>query len=353
MSRFLSEATKALSPYVPGEQPQDRSYIKLNTNECPYAPSLLVNRVLAEFQVETLRLYPDPEAKRLKEAVASAYGVTPDMVFAGGGSDEVLAYAFMAFFDRGDKVLFPDITYGFYKVYADLFALEAVEVPLAEDYTVAIFDYFNAQGHIFLANPNAPTGIALTTGEIEEILRHNPDRLVVVDEAYADFSPDCSCVGLTGQYDNLLVVQTFSKSRALAGMRLGFAFGNRSLIAGLERIKFSFNPYNLDRLSMEVAIAALSDKEYLEKITRSIAETRDRTSAQLEVMGFRVLPSGANFVLAGYPDLTGEALYGALRERGILVRYWNKPRIDGFVRITIGTDSEMKALINAIRDILK
>jgi histidinol-phosphate aminotransferase len=352
MSRFLSDATRAMAPYVPGEQPQDRSYIKLNTNECPYAPSLLVNRVLAAYKAEELRLYPDPAAARLKVAAAEAFGVDVQSVFAGGGSDEVLAYAFMTFFDRGDKVLFPDITYGFYRVYAQLFGLDMQEIPLAEDYSVNIFDYFGAAGHIFLANPNAPTGIALSPAEIEEILRHNPDKLVIVDEAYTDFAPGTSCVGLIGRYDNLLVVQTFSKSRALAGMRLAFAFGHPELIAGLERIKFSFNPYNLDRLSMEIAIAALSDRDYLAKITRQIIDTRTRTAAELSAMGFRVLPSGSNFLFAGHPKVGGGALYRALKERGILVRFFDKPRIDGFVRFTIGTDDEMKSFLTAVKAIL-
>ena len=352
MSRFLSEAVQNMTPYTPGEQPQDKSYIKLNTNECPYGPSLLVREAVEKFENGSLRLYPDPDSAALRQAAAAAYGIRPEQVFAGGGSDEALAYAFMAFFDKGDAVLFPDITYGFYQVYADLFMLSAKIIPLTEDYRVRIADYFGAEGHIFLANPNAPTGIVLPVADIEQILQKNPNKLVIVDEAYVDFSPGASCVGLIDKYDNLLVIQTFSKSRALAGMRLGFAFGNADLIAGLERVKYSFNPYNLDRLSVAVGIAALADKEYLARITRQIIATRERTTAALQALGFAVLPSGSNFLFAASPAIGGGALYLALKDAGILVRHFAKARIRDFVRITIGTDDEMNSLLRAVEKIL-
>ena len=353
MSRFLSRAVQNLAPYTPGEQPQDKSYIKLNTNECPYGPSLLVREAVERFAADSLRLYPDPDSEALRRAAADYYGLKPEQVFAGGGSDEALAYAFMAFFDRGDTVLFPDITYGFYQVYADLFALNTKIVPLTEDFRVQIADYFGAEGHIFLANPNAPTGTVLPVADIEEILRQNSDKLVIVDEAYVDFAPGASCVGLIASYDNLLVVQTFSKSRALAGMRLGFAFGQKALIDGLERIKYSFNPYNLDRASVAVGIAALADKEYLGRITGQIIATRQRTAQALTKLSFTVLPSGSNFLFAASPAIGGQDLYLALKEAGILVRHFNKPRIADFVRITIGTDEEMRQFLQAVETILQ
>ncbi|MDL2233602.1 histidinol-phosphate transaminase [Ruminococcaceae bacterium OttesenSCG-928-L11] len=353
MSRFLSDGAAKIAPYVPGEQPQDKSYIKLNTNECPYGPSLLVKDAIGRFQADSLRLYPDPDAGRLKEAAARAYGLAPEQVFAAGGSDEALAYAFMAFFDRGDPVAYPDITYGFYRVYADLFRLESREIPLTEDYAIDIEAYRDVAGHLFIANPNAPTGLLLPTDAIEALLRQNPDRLVVVDEAYIDFAEQPSCVSLVEQYDNLLVVQTFSKSRALAGMRLGFAFGSAPLIEGLERIKYSFNPYNLDRLSIEVGIAALADRQYVETIAGRIRKTRDWTTKQLESLGFQVLPSASNFLFARLPGREGAALYGALKDRGILVRHFPKPRISEFLRITIGTDEEMRTLLQNVTELLR
>ncbi|MCL2057425.1 MAG: histidinol-phosphate transaminase [Oscillospiraceae bacterium] len=352
MSRFLSEATKKLTPYTPGEQPGDRKYIKLNTNESPYSPSLLVSRALAESSAEQLRLYPDMSAKALRRAASDVYGLPDDWIFAGGGSDEILGFAFKAFFENGGKALFPDISYGFYSVYADLFGLEKQKIPLAEDFTITPEDYFDAPGHILIANPNAPTGIVLAAPQIEAILRANPYRLVILDEAYIDFSPGASCVPLVKKYDNLLVVHTFSKSRALAGMRLGLGFGRPELIAGLERIKYSFNPYNIDHVSMAVGVAALSDREYLEKTTALIIKTRENTAQRLHSMGFEVLPSGANFLFARHENKPGGLLYNALRDRGILVRHWDLPRIKDFLRITIGTDKEMDALCAALADIL-
>lgn len=352
MSRFLSRAAAALQPYTPGEQPRDTHYIKLNTNENPYSPAPEVAAAISAFNASDLRLYPDPTASDFRDAAAAHYGVKPEQVFAGGGSDEVLAYAFMAFSDRGGKVYFPDITYGFYKVYADLFGLKSVLIPLKSDFTVNIEDYFGLNGNIFIANPNAPTGICLETDEIEQILRENPDRLVVVDEAYIDFSDGKSCLRMIDSYDNLLVVHTFSKSRGLAGMRLGLGFGNPELIAGLERIKYSFNPYNLDRVSFAVGIAALGNGEYMREIAAKIIKTRERLREELLMLGFEVLPSSANFLFAKTPELSGAELYNSLKQSGILVRHFDKARIRDFVRITIGTDDEMDIFLDKLRKLL-
>lgn len=344
-SRLWGRTTVALQPYIPGEQVFDREYSKLNTNECPYPPSPLVAAALAAQTASDLRRYPDPDSSELTAALAAAHGLRPEQVLACGGSDEALAFAFMAFFDRGDRVYFPDITYGFYRVYSDLFGLAAVELPLREDFTVGIEDYFGLDGHLFLANPNAPTGTALTPGQIEEIVRRNPDRLVVVDEAYIDFAPGMSCLELIHRYDNLLVVQTFSKSRALAGMRLGAAFGDASLIGGLNRIKYSFNPYNLDQVSQAVGIAALADGAYLAHTVERIIATRERVSARLTQLGCEVIPSSTNFLFVRHPSLSGSQLYQNLKRDGVLVRHFPKARIDNFLRVTVGTDGEMDQFI--------
>ena len=351
MSRFLSKAMQNMEPYVPGEQPRDKKYLKLNTNECSYEPSPYVKRALDEFKVQDLRFYPDPDATNIKAVAAEVYQLTDKEVFVTGGSDEALAFIFMAFFERGDKVYFPDITYGFYKVYAKLFQLEICELPLANDFTVNISDYVAADGHIFLANPNAPTGLLLTPAQIERILVSNPDRLVVIDEAYIDFAPGQSCVGLVKKYDNLIVVQTFSKSRALAGMRLGLAFAEENLISALERAKYSFNPYNIDKISAVVAMAALRDTEYLETTVLRICNTRERVSKLLTEIGFCVIPSHTNFIFVKPGFMPADQLYVELKNKGILVRYFAEERIDGFLRITIGTDDEMDILIRKMKEI--
>lgn len=351
MSRFLSQAMQNMAPYVPGEQPQDKKYLKLNTNECPYEPSMSVMEALASFKAQDLRLYPDPDAAAIKVVAAETYKLAENEVFITGGSDEALAFIFMAFFDRGDKVYFPDITYGFYKVYAKLFGLEICEIPLTEDFTVNISDYFTVDGHIFLANPNAPTGVLLPPAQIEEILINNPNKLVVIDEAYIDFAPGQSCAQLVKKYENLIVVQTFSKSRALAGMRLGLAFATAELISALERVKYSFNPYNIDRVSAVVAMAALQDTDYLEATVLRINSTRESTSKRLVDIGFEVIPSNANFVFAKPVFMPAKQLYLELRNKGVLVRYFDKERIDEFLRITIGTDEEIDTLIGKIKEI--
>lgn len=352
MSRFLSCAASELEPYTPGEQPRDMRYIKLNTNENPYPPSPEVVAAIKSFDAENLRLYPDPTAAGLRSAVAGNYEVKPEQVFAGAGSDEVLGYAFMAFNDRGGKVYFPDITYGFYRVYADLFGLQAVEIPLKEDFTINVEDYFELDGNIFIANPNAPTGICLSIDEIERILQKNEDRLVVVDEAYIDFSSGGSCVKLIDKYDNLLVVQTFSKSRSLAGMRLGAGFGNAGLIEGLERVKYSFNPYNLNRISLAVGIAAMSNANYMRGIAAKIIKTRERLRKKLEEMGFIVLPSDTNFLFCKNDKIPGKDLYEKLKQNGVLVRHFGKGRIKDFIRVTVGGEDETDIFLSKLEALL-
>lgn len=351
MSRFLGKAAAALAPYVPGEQPQDMQYIKLNTNENPYPPSPSVQALLREYSAVRLRLYPDPECAVLRDAMAHAHGLEPEQVFVGGGSDEVLGFAFMAFFDKGDRVYFPDITYGFYSVYAQLCGLEAVCVPLCEDFTVAPEDYSQKDGHIVIANPNAPTGIALTPAQVEEILQSNPDKLVILDEAYVDFSAGKTCVPLLKRYRNLLVVQTYSKSRALAGMRIGCALGDRALIADLNRIKYAFNPYNLDHISLAVGVASTKDHIYLRETTDKIVKTREKTRKILTGLDFAVLPSEANFLFARHTARRGKDLYLALKQRGILVRHFAQERISDFVRITVGTDADMEILRQTLEEL--
>lgn len=352
-SRLLGETARRITPYVPGEQPRDRRYTKLNTNESPFPPSPMVEQALREYAHADLRLYPDPDVRELSADMGRYYGLPPEMVFAGGGSDEVLGYAFLAFSSPGDPVYFPDITYGFYQVYADLFGLESRTLPLADNFTVSTEDYYSLPGNVFLANPNAPTGIALSPEQLEPIIKSNPDRLVVIDEAYVDFAPGMSCIPLTRRYDNLLVVQTFSKSRALAGMRLGFGFGHPDLIEGLNRIKYSFNPYNIDRVSMAVGRAAIEDSTYFTLCRDKIIATREQTADALADMGFEVLPSQANFLFARHAKVGGAVLYQALREQGILVRHFEKPRIRDFLRITIGTDEEMGRLTAALEQRLR
>jgi histidinol-phosphate aminotransferase len=349
--RFLSKETAELVPYVPGEQPQDKKYIKLNTNECPYPPSPKVSEAIKSFRADDLALYPDPFSARLKYAAAGAFGLLPRQIFAGGGSDEILAYSFMAFCGRGERVFFPDVTYGFYQVYANLFKTVPVKIPLDENYNIVVKDYAEADGPIFLANPNAPTGILLPKNKIIEILNQHRNRLLILDEAYIDFSGD-SCVDLINLYDNLLIIQTFSKSRALAGARLGLAFGAPGLIEGLETIKFSVNPFNLDRISSEIARAALSDTVWLAGNVAKINATRERVKLELEDLGFKVLPSQANFLFAAHKKIDGGNLYLKLKDKGILVRFFDAPRTREFIRISIGTDEDMNALICAVKEII-
>ena len=351
MSRFLSAAHAGLVPYVPGEQPRDRRYIKLNTNESPYPPSRRARRE-GRRALSRLALYPDPTMKALREAFAATVGVSPDCVLPTNGSDEILGFAFSAFCDKDTPAVFPDITYGFYRVFADLFGVPTRILPLREDLTVNPDDYLSAGGTIFLANPNAPTGIALPLSAIERILRENPDNVVVVDEAYVDFGTE-SAVSLIGKYENLLVTQTFSKSRSMAGARLGFGIASPALIRDLEAIKDSMNPYNVNTVTAALGIGTLADPAYTERNCRATCATRAYTSLALGELGFSLTPSCANFILARHPGISGEALYLALRERGILVRHFDTERIADYNRITIGSRREMEALIAAVKSILE
>ena len=350
MSRFLNEKFKSLEAYTPGEQPRDMKYIKLNTNESPFPPSKAVIDAVNSEEVAKLRLYPDPEGSELKSALAGLYGVNKENVFISNGSDEILNFSFMAFFDE-NGVIFPSISYGFYKVYADLYSLKYKQIPLCEDFSINYKDYVGVSQNVVIANPNAPTGMTLSLEEIEEIVKSNPDNIVLIDEAYVDFGGE-SCVALTKKYDNLLVCCTYSKSRSLAGARLGFAIGNAEIIADLEKIKYSTNPYNINRLTMVAGLAAVKDNDYYMNNCRIIEENREYTTKELEKLGFAVLPSKANFIFAKSDEIDGEKLYTELRARGILVRHFTSERIKNFNRITIGTLDDMRALVAAVSDIL-
>ncbi|MBR3692394.1 MAG: histidinol-phosphate transaminase [Clostridia bacterium] len=350
MSRFLDARFAGLTPYVPGEQPRGFDYIKLNTNELPYPPAPAV-AAAAEMEARRLQLYSDPESRELKETLAEVYGLSPQEVFVSNGSDEILSFAFMAFCGEGRGAAFPDITYGFYRVYGELYGVDCDIRPLREDFSIDPSDYFGNDRMVVIANPNAPTGMCLSLADIREILRHNPDVPVLIDEAYVDFGGE-SALALLPEYDNLLVVRTFSKSRALAGGRLGFCFGSEGLIRDLETIKFSTNPYNLDRMTQAAGIAALRDGEYFEKTVGAVIKTREETAENLRKLGARVLPSRANFLFVSLPGIPGAQVLAALRARGILVRHFSAPRISDFVRITVGTPEQMDKLCAALADII-
>lgn len=349
MSRFLSEKFAELTPYTPGEQPQDKQYIKLNTNESPFPPSETAQKAAAE-AAQNLQLYPDPSCYALREQLGAIHGLTAEETIVTNGSDEVLSFAFMAFCDHG--AAFPDITYGFYRVFAELYQVPYVEIPLQEDFTIRLSDYRTLGRTIFIANPNAPTGIPLTVAQIEDILSENPDTLVVVDEAYVDFGGR-SCAPLVRKYDNLLVTGTFSKSRSMAGARLGFGFGCPALIQDLETLRYSTNPYNINRMTMAAGLGQLADEEQTQRNCRAIIANREYTTARLREMGFSVLPSAANFVFATHPAIRGKDLYLRLKDRGILVRHFDTLRLREYNRITIGSRGQMDALLAAIQAILE
>ena len=347
MKEFWSSRIRQLTPYTPGEQPKNRTFIKLNTNENPYPPS---PKAIAAIQVaagERLRLYPDPEAAELVQALSRQYGLPENQIFVGNGSDEVLAFAFQAFFDPGSTIVFPDITYSFYPVYANMFGIGYRTIPLNEDFTVPTDAFFAGNDGVVIANPNAPTGIELGQDGIRAILEHNPHVAVIVDEAYVDFG-GTSALPLIAEYPNLLVVQTTSKSRALAGLRVGFAFGNPNLIAAMNCVKNSINSYTLDRLAIAGAAAAVEDRAYFDAQRQKVMDTRARVSHQLTQLGFTVLPSKSNFIFASHPSVPAKTLFAHLREEGILVRYFDLPRIDNFLRISIGADHDMEALVSAL-----
>jgi histidinol-phosphate aminotransferase len=355
MSRYWNNRVRELVPYVPGEQPKDdRTWIKLNTNENPYPPSPAALQAIRDAAGDALRLYPDPDGTPLREAIAEHYGLSPAEVFVGNGSDEILAFSYLAFFDPSRPIVFPDITYSFYPVYAAHFGIPYRLVELEEDFTLSVDKVIRTAaegGGILFPNPNAPTGIGLPLAEIRRILDRVDDQLVLVDEAYVDFGGE-TAAGLVRSYPNLLVVQTLSKSRSLAGLRVGFALGCRELIRGLDRVKHSFNSYTLDRLALAGAVAAIRDDAYFTATRDRIVATRERTIAALRALGFVIPPSQANFFMAGHPQLNARDVQQALRERGILVRYFAKPRIDGYLRITVGTDEEMDRLIACLEELL-
>lgn len=350
MSRFFSQKYRTLEAYVPGEQPRDMRYIKLNTNESPYPPSPLVLERVAE-QCRCLNLYSDPECTALRAKLAALLGVGPENVLLTNGSDEALNFIFMAYGDPEHPFIFPSITYGFYPVYCRLNGIPYEEIPLREDFSIDVDDYIAAGKNIVIANPNAPTGIALSPSEIERIVASDPDHVVVIDEAYVDFGGE-SCLPLIEKYPNLLVVQTFSKSRSMAGARLGFAVGCRELIADLDTIKYSTNPYNIGRMSMAAGEAAIDDNGYYMENCRTVARTRERTADRLRDLGSAVLPSRANFLFASSPYISGLELYRRLKARGILVRRFDKPRIGDHVRITIGTPEQMDTFLKETAAIL-
>jgi len=351
MSRFWSPSVHALEPYVPGEQPRMNDLLKLNTNESPHGPSPKVIEAIRAVTDDTLRLYPDPTALKLRETIARVYDVGVDEVFVGNGSDEVLAHAFVGLLKQDGPLLFPDITYSFYPVYCRLFDIASEEVPLTEDFRIEVADYDRPCGAIILANPNAPTGVALSRAQIRDLLDRHPDCPVVIDEAYVDFGAE-SAVSLVREYPNLLVIHTLSKSRALAGLRVGYAIGQSALIEGLTRVKDSFNSYPLDRLALAGAEAAIADTEWLAVTTQQLIASRTKLVEGLEALGFTVLPSHANFVFARHQSRDATDISSALRQDAILVRHFRSERIRDFMRITVGTDAQCARLLTALRTIV-
>ena len=350
MSMYLNPNIEAMTAYVPGEQPRDKAYIKLNTNENPYPPAPSVVAAMNAAEVEDLRLYSDPTAKVLKEKLAKLYGLKSENIYVGNGSDEVLYFLFRAYGQRG--AAFPDISYGFYSVFAELCGIEATVIPLEPDFTIDSAKYHGLDRFIVIANPNAPTGLSLSLEEIEGILKTNPNAVVAIDEAYVDFGGE-SAYPLLAKYENLMVVRTFSKSRSMAGARLGYALGPAALIADLEKIKFSVNPYNVNRLTLRLGEATVDAETYYQEKGAAIIATREKTAEALKALDFTVLPSRTNFLFVKSDKIGGRALYEKLKDRGILVRHFGNPRISDYIRVTIGTDDQMETCLAAIRSILE
>ncbi|EFF83480.1 histidinol-phosphate transaminase [Acinetobacter haemolyticus ATCC 19194] len=349
--RFWSPEVRELEPYVPGEQPKIQNLLKLNTNENPYPPSPKVVeavQTVLSHQADALRLYPDPDATALKQAIAKQQNVKVEQVFVGNGSDEVLAHIFKAFFIQKEPILYPDITYSFYPVYSQFFGIETKQIPLNENFEIEISDYQQENGGIIITNPNAPTSMALGLNQIESILKANPNRVVVIDEAYVDFGAE-TAVQLVSRYDNLVVCQTTSKSRSLAGLRVGFAIAQSHLIAALEAVKNSFNSYPIDRFAIAAAVASFEDQGYFEAQCQKVIQSREKLVSDLNALGFNILPSKANFIFATHPQHDAAQLAQQLREQGIIVRYFNKPRINQFLRITIGTDEQNQRLAETLK----
>ena len=350
MSRFLITKYETLEPYTPGEQPKDSVLVKLNTNESPYPPAPEVAEAVRE-AAEKLQLYSDPDCTELRSAIAAVTGADPDRIICNNGSDETLYFAFMAYCDDNCPAVFPDITYGFYPVFAEICGIEYREIPLRADLRIAPEDYYDAGGTIFIANPNAPTGIPLSLSEIEDILCHNPDNMVVIDEAYVDFGTETS-IPLTKRYDNLLVIQTFSKSRSLAGARLGYGIGSREVIADLNALRFSTNPYNVDRLAMAAGIASLANDEISISHCKAVEATRADTVDKLKKLGFEMTESTANFIFIRHPGISGNDLFTELRKRGVIIRHFSKERISDYNRVTIGSPEQMEIFLRETEDIL-
>ena len=352
MSRFLNENLKSFEAYVPGEQPKDKKYIKLNTNESPYPPSKEVLSVIDDQIISDLKLYCDPKSSELKKQLASLYDVSEENVFVSNGSDESLNFFFMAFCSDEKEVVFPQISYGFYEVFCELYGIKYEKIPLKNDFTLDINDYINIGKNIVIANPNAPTGLMISINDIEKIVKSNPDNLVVIDEAYVDFGGE-SAIPLTKKYDNLLVVQTFSKSRSLAGARLGYTIASSEIISDMEKIKYSTNPYNINTLTQKMGVAALKSQEYFDENCKKIIKTREFLKDELKKLGFYVTDSKTNFLFAKHQFLSGEEIYLKLKEKGILVRHFTNEKIKDFNRITIGSENEINKLILCLKEIVK
>lgn len=351
---YLSRRCKSILPYTAGEQPQDKRYVKLNTNECPYPPSPEVEKTIKEFDAGRLRLYPDPENKKLVAAIADRHGLSPENVFVGNGSDEVLCMCFPAFFDENDEIAYADVTYSFYKVWAHMFDVKSRKIPLDDEFKLLHTDYLDLQGikGIIICNPNAPTGTPIGRLDLLKIVESNPDKLVIVDEAYGEFA-SCSVANRVCDYPNLLIVKTFSKAYALAGARCGFALGNKALIDGLKLVKNSMNSYTVNALTEAIVVAALEDKKYYAGVIDKINAEREETADALREMDFEVLPSSSNFIFAKHKRLSGSEIYFQLKENGVLVRHFKSDRISDFVRITIGTHEEMKVLLSEVKKIVR
>ena len=351
MSKYWSNIARNIKPYTPGEQPTDKKYIKLNTNENPYPPSPQVLAAIKDAVNEDLKLYPDPNCDALRSVIAQRHGLTVEQIFAGNGSDEILAFAFLAFFDPGKTILFPDISYSFYPVYANLFRVPFKAVPLQEDFSVPVDLFCKKNSGVVIANPNAPTGRYLPVEDVRRILERNMNVVVIVDEAYIVFGGESS-VKLIADFPNLLVIHTLSKSHSLAGLRVGYALGNKELIVALERIKNSINNYTLDRLALKGAIEALKDEEYFLKTTAKVIITRERIASELGKIGFQCIESKANFLFITHPQHKGTVIFDMLRQKGILVRYFNTPKIENYLRVSIGSDEEMDIFLNSIKEII-
>lgn len=346
------ENVRKVVPYTPGEQPKRDKMIKLNTNENPYPPAPGVEKVLHQMNADDLRRYPDPEARVLVKVLAEYYKVAPEQVFVGVGSDDVLAMSFLTFFNSDKPILFPDITYSFYDVWADLYRIPYECQPLDDNFNICIEDYKKECGGIIIPNPNAPTGVAMELSQIEEILKSNPDVIVIIDEAYIDFGA-ASAISLLSKYENLLVVQTFSKSRSLAGMRIGYAIGSPKLIKYLNDVKYSFNSYTMDMTTLAVGVEAVKDDLYFQETLQKVIATRERVKLELKELGFIFPDSQSNFIFASHPEYSAKELFEVLKQADIFVRYFNKPRIDNYLRISIGTDAEMDELIAFLKKYMK